>query len=97
MAVRVVARDHFRPECAEEAVKLIKEMVELTRQEEGCISYQFYQDAKNPEFYAMIECWESEEILEKHMQTEHFKRIIPQMAAMTAEPPRLEVYKEIYG
>ena len=96
MAIRVVARDHLKTECMEEALKLIKEMVELTRLEEGNISYEYYQDAQNPEYYAMIECWESEEILQKHMQSEHFQRIIPQLGSMTAEPSRLEVYKQVF-
>ena len=96
MSIRVVARDHFKPECLEEALKLLKEMVELTRKEEGCISYQLSQDVNSPEYYAMQECWASEEALKKHMQSEHFTRLIPQLGGLTSEPGRLEVYKEIF-
>lgn len=96
MAIRVVARDHIRPECIEEAIKLVKELVECTHKEEGNISYEYYQDINAPEFFAMIECWESGEVLEKHMKSEHFCRIIPQLEKMTAEPSRIEIYKEAY-
>lgn len=95
MAIRVVARDHIKPECIEEALKLVREMVECTHKEEGNISYDYYQDVNSPEFFAMIECWESEEVLQKHMQSEHFCRLIPQLGAMAAEPTRIEVYKEV--
>lgn len=95
MSIRVVARDHVKPECTEEALKLIKEMVEITRTEKGNIAYTFNQDLKDPEFFAMIEEWECEECLQTHMESEHFKRIIPQLGAMMAEPSRLEVYKQI--
>ena len=95
MAFRVVARDHLKPECKEAAFKLLKEMIEITRKEEGNISYQYCQDLNHPDFYAMIECWESEEALHKHLHSEHFNRIIPQLGEMMAEPSRLEVYEEV--
>lgn len=96
MSIRVVARDHMKPECKEEAMVLLKEMVELTRKEEGCISYQYCQDKNDPDCFAMLECWESEEALKKHMGSEHFCRIIPEVQKMTAEPSRLEVYQELF-
>ena len=94
MAVRVVARDHLKPECKEEAFKLLKELIEATRKEEGNISYQYCQDVNDPYYFAMIECWETEEALQAHLKSEHFTRIIPKLGGMYAEPGRLEVYKE---
>ena len=94
MAIKVVARDRLKPECREEAFKLLKELIEATRKEAGNISYQYCQDIQDPDAYAMIECWESEEALQAHMKSDHFTRIIPQLGAMTAEPSRLEVYKD---
>ena len=96
MSMRIVARDHIKPECKEEALKLIQEMVECTRKEEGNISYQYYQDKNAPDYFAMIECWESEELAQKHMKSEHFCRIFPQLEKLFAEPSRVEVYTEVF-
>lgn len=94
MSIRVVARDHMKPECKEEAYKLLKELIEATQKEPGNISYQYCQDIQNPEYYAMIECWETEEALQAHLHSEHFTRIIPRLGEMMAEPSRLEIYRE---
>ncbi len=94
MAFRVVARDHLKPECREAAFELLKELIAATRKEPGNISYQYCLDVKDPDFCAMIECWETEEALQAHLKSEHFTRIIPQLGEMMAEPTRLEIYKE---
>ncbi len=95
MLIRVVARDHVKPECREEALKLVKELVEETRKEEGNIAYAFHQDINDPDFFAMIEEWESPQALQAHGNSEHFTRIIPQLGALMAEPTRIEVYTPV--
>ena len=95
MAYRIVARDHFNPECVEDALKLIRELVALTRTEKGNISYNYCQDVNAPGFFAMVECWDSQESMEAHLKSEHFRRILPQLAQMMAEPSRVETYAEL--
>ena len=95
MSIRVVARDHIKPECKEAALELLKELIAVTRTEPGNISYQFCEDCNAPDYYAMIEIWETEEALKTHMESEHFRRIIPELGEMVAEPTRIEVYSEL--
>ena len=95
MAIRIVARDHIKPECKEEALALLKELVEATRKEPGNVMYQYCQDLKEPDFFVMLEAWEDDASMKSHMSSEHFTRIFPQLAKMMAEPSRLEVYKEV--
>ncbi len=95
MSFKVVARDRLKPECREEALKLIAELIAKTRQEPGNISYVYCKDTKDPDYYAMIEEWKDQEALEAHMQSEHFNYYIPKLSQMMAEPSRLEVYEEL--
>lgn len=95
MAIRIVARDHFKAECVEDALKLLQELVAETRTERGNISYTYCQDMNVPNFFAMLECWESKESMAAHLKSEHFQRIMPQLSEMMAEPTRLEVYTEL--
>ena len=95
MAIRIVARDHFKTECVEDALKLIKELVSLTRTEKGNILYTYCQDTSTPDTFAMFEVWESQEAMASHLASEHFTRIIPQLAEKLAEPTRLETYNEL--
>lgn len=96
MAIRIVARDHFKAECVEDALVLLKELVAITRTEKGNISYTYCQDVKDPNSFAMLESWESQESMEAHLKSEHFLRIIPLLAEKLAEPSRLEVYTELF-
>ena len=60
---------------AGEEVKLVeaaKKMIAPTRAEKGCISYDLTHSQSDPSIYAFIEKWESKEILDAHMKTEHF-------------------------
>ena len=95
MSIRIVARDHLREECREAAFELLKELIECSRAEEGNIAYDYCQDTEHPECFAMIEHWKDEEAVKLHMNSEHFTRIIPQLAEMAAEPGRMEVYKQV--
>ena len=95
MAIRIVARDHMKPEYKEEAFKLLEELIAATRKEPGNIAYQYCQDLKDPDYFAMMEIWKDDEAMKAHLSSEHFTRILPQLAKCMAEPSRMEVYKEV--
>ena len=93
MAFRIVARDYFQPGKKEEAMKLFAEVIAETRKEPGCISYEVHQALDDPDSTAMIETWADQAAMDAHINSEHFKRIIPQIGALTAKPSRIEVYE----
>ncbi|MDR1571574.1 MAG: antibiotic biosynthesis monooxygenase [Clostridiales Family XIII bacterium] len=96
MAVKVVARERLQSGKKDAALEIFREMVELTRKEKGCIAYSLHESAEDPDVIAMIEAWESQEALKAHLESEHFKRLIPQVGALVAEPSRIEVFKELF-
>ncbi|MFV8463208.1 putative quinol monooxygenase [Vibrio campbellii] len=61
--------------CKEEKIEFVKsEMIKLidkTRAEEGCINYDLHQDNSNPAHFVFHENWESEALLEKHLESQH--------------------------
>ncbi|MFI3252133.1 MAG: putative quinol monooxygenase [bacterium] len=60
-------------ECKEEYVDFIKKelckLVPTTLNEFGCITYKFYQDQNNPNFFHSFEIWVSQEEIDKHLKT----------------------------
>lgn len=50
-----------------------RDLIESTRLESGCISYNLYASTEDDDVLMMLEQWENPEVLETHMQTEHFK------------------------
>jgi len=47
-------------------------MVEPSRNEEGCVSYDLFQIQEDPKTFMFLEVFESEEAFECHRNTEHF-------------------------
>jgi quinol monooxygenase YgiN len=83
--VRVVAPNYLKPEQAKTAEPLFKELIAATRKEKGCIEYRLFTIAKEPGLYVFIEEWENQAALDKHMVSEHFTRIIPQIGKLKAK------------
>lgn len=64
------------------------ELVELSLHDKGCVAYDVFTSATVDNHLMICETWRTREDLEKHMESEHFKRIVPQLqelATMTIE------------
>lgn len=59
-------------------IELVKtallKLIEPTLKETGCIQYDLHQDNDNPECFMFYENWESRELWQKHMQSEHLAK-----------------------
>jgi quinol monooxygenase YgiN len=95
MSIKVVAREKIQSGKKEEVFEIFREMMELTRKEKGCISYALHEALDDSEVIAMIEVWENKESLDAHMESPHFKRLIPKVRACIAEPSRIEIFREV--
>ena len=93
--IKVVARTKVREECIEAYQALAREIVAETQKEPGNITYTMNQSTGDKRLHAMIEAWESMEALQAHMASEHFKRIVPQMAQYAEEGYPPEIYTEV--
>jgi quinol monooxygenase YgiN len=51
----------------------LMKLIETTRAEEGCIQYDLHQDNKNPAHFMFYENWDSHELWQKHMESQHLK------------------------
>lgn len=76
-------------EYKQQAAKLI----EKTRKEAGCISYDLCEDIDNKNILTFIEKWEDKQALDAHMKTAHFVEIVPKLKELR-ESSELNIYKE---
>jgi quinol monooxygenase YgiN len=84
MSIRVVAENYVKAENAEKYLELNREMIELTHKNDaGCIAYALHRDQANPEHFAMLEEWESQDALDSHLKSAHFGRLIPQIVTLS--------------
>jgi len=75
------------------AIKLVQE----SRKEKGCLSYNLYKDLKNPNIFTFIEEWKNEEAIKLHNDSIHFTTIVPKMAELREGKPEINLYQMIKG
>lgn len=93
--VKVIAKSYAKEDNLDRILELSREMVEKTVQENGCIKYELFQDVKDPNTLIIIEEWESQEALNNHMASEHFKRIVPLLSELR-EKSEVSVCKKLF-
>ncbi len=93
--VKVIAKFFVKADKIEEFLKLANELVEKTRNEEGCVNYNLLQDVKNKQTLIMVEEWESAEVLNKHMSSAHFTSIIPKIGVLADKKEEISVCKVV--
>ncbi len=93
--MKLIAKKLIKEGKVEEAIKLYEELVNLSRKEEGCISYDLYQDESDSRILAVIEEWENQDVLDKHSNSEHFTRLVPMIGQLTEEKFGIDKYNKI--
>ena len=93
--IKVVAKHFVKEDNIIDVLKLSKELVEATVNENGCISYEMYQDEKDKKILTMIETWEDKEVLKAHSISKHFQRIVPTMAVFMEKPTEMNIYNKV--
>ncbi|WP_018427492.1 putative quinol monooxygenase [Hoeflea sp. 108] len=85
--LKVIAQDFIKPEFIEVLLPLYAELVEKTKLEPLCISYDLFVDQKDPGHFVFIEEWPNRAALDVHCQSEHFTRLVPQINRHQRQDP----------
>jgi quinol monooxygenase YgiN len=93
--IKVVAKAKLKPDVnVEDYLVQARVLVAETRKEEGCITYALHLDINDPSIVTMLEEWVDEEALNQHNQTEHVKRIVPELRKLR-EFTEANIYREL--
>lgn len=65
--------------------------IKATRQEKGCLAYEFNRDTADPTRYLMYERWKSLAALEAHLKTDAIKALLAELPGLTAGAPAPQV------
>ena len=93
--VSVIAQAKPRRGMEETLRKKLLSLVELTRTETGCISYDLYQARDNTTLFMFYECWESKDDLEQHLQKPYIKNFMETADELLAEPFAVSLWEKI--
>ena len=95
--IKIVAKRYLKAGVVDEYAALAKELVDSSREEEGCVDYGlYYQEEQN--LAVMMETWTDQDALDRHS-----KRIVaqgwPEKLNAYADPARSggpEIYRRLY-
>jgi len=92
--IKVIAKNFLKADKVDEFIVLAKKLVTDTRKNDiGCIKYQLLQDIKAPNMFTMIEEWQDNDALNKHMNSKHFKDSVVLFATIMEKPAEINIYK----
>ncbi|MFZ1809024.1 MAG: putative quinol monooxygenase [Cyclobacteriaceae bacterium] len=72
IVARILAKGNQRELVKAELLKLI----DITRNEKGCIGYDLHQDNENPNFFLFYENWQNRELWQQHMNNDHLAKYL---------------------
>lgn len=81
----------INPNSSEKLQELLKPLLEASRSDSGCISYECKPDALNKDTYLFLETWQDDASLDAHMKTKHFKTFVEAVDSILEAP--LELHK----
>ena len=67
----IVAHVYAKPDQVELLKAELEKLVPITRSEPGCIQYDLHRDNENPAHFLFYENWETRELWQQHMNTDH--------------------------
>ena len=96
--VRVVAHFNVKSDRVEEFIAAARKLlVDPARTEPGCIRYDLCQDLSDPERFAMIEVWESNEALDAHLSLKSLQAAVARLMPMADGPPVVQRLRSLTG
>ena len=93
--IRIAAKQLIREDSIEQFQELAKKLADVAVTEEGNCSYALARSIDNPQAFCVFEAWESMEAVQKHMGSELFQSLAPQMGELMESEPTIEMYEEI--
>lgn len=91
----VVARLKAKPGMEERVKQELVKLLAPTRVEKGCINYDMHQAVNDKALFLFYETWESEEDLQKHLESPHIQAWFKLSQELLAEPIEITRWKKV--
>ena len=85
----IAAKFRVLAEHADRWPDVAKEFTDATRNEPGCLWFDWARSVEDPAEYILVEAFRDEEAGAAHVQSEHFKNATQTLPSYLAETPRV--------
>jgi quinol monooxygenase YgiN len=93
--ITVIARFKAKQGSDQPLKELLLSLIENSRSDKGCISYDLHQALDDPELFVFYETWENKELLSEHSATAHIRQFRSNVKSLLAEPPEVILLSKI--
>ncbi|MBB4036013.1 quinol monooxygenase YgiN [Dysgonomonas hofstadii] len=93
--LKIVAISTVKPEAIQKILPLYQALVTGSQEEDGCISYNLHQDINDSTKFVMLEEWKSQEAINFHNNTKHYKAFKEASKGMV-EKSEVSILKLVY-
>ncbi len=94
--ILIVVKQPVRAKYADDFASLVGEFTTASRAEPGCISFDWYRSADDPNLWVLIEMFRDAEAGEAHVQSAHFAAASEAMPRWLAAAPEI-IHVEVPG
>jgi quinol monooxygenase YgiN len=94
--ILIVVKQPVRAKYADDFPQLVGDFTRASRAEPGCISFDWYRSAEDPNLYVLIEVFRDEAAGAAHVDSDHFRAATEQMPRWLAAAPEI-IHVEVPG
>ena len=91
-SLQVIARSIARPDKVQEVRTLLKNIIEPSRKEKGCLRYVLLENSKDPTDFTAVEEWTDGTAYQGHLTSPHVQEALGKFDALTVGAPDIRYY-----
>ncbi|HMT07781.1 MAG TPA: putative quinol monooxygenase [Pyrinomonadaceae bacterium] len=91
----LVAKLKVKDDAVEQIKAAALAIVEPSRAEAGCISYDVHQSVEDPTVFAWYETWTDKAAIDQHFEYDYVKNFFATVNDLAAEPPTIVVSRKL--
>lgn len=91
----LIARLKVKPDMIEKAKAAALAIVQLSRNEVGCVNYDIHQSIEDETVFLWHETWINKAAVEQHFATPFFQEFFKVVEEVAAEPPQINLTRMI--
>jgi quinol monooxygenase YgiN len=95
MPIYVVAKWVAGTGHEEEIAEILPALSEASRAEPGCLSYQPVRSLDDPRTFVLFESYSDESALERHKNSDHYRRLVTEGAVPLLDEREVALYREV--
>ena len=88
-SLRVIARVKAKPDQVTQMREILTALVDATRREPGCLSYELLQNQADATEFVFVERWASAAAEQAHFVTPHLLTTLQQLTGLLASEPQI--------